>query len=124
MTVYVDDMRAQFGRMIMCHMIADTDEELHAMAAKVGVARKWHQAPPKHDSHYDIALSMRAKAVAAGAVEITWRQCGVMNIRRRLTGSLGLAADVWRWRDEEMPGLMAKARAAAEAYKQAKDGKC
>lgn len=89
MTVYVDDMRAEFGRMVMCHMVADTDDELHAMAAKIGVARRWHQAPPRHDSHYDIALSKRALAVAQGAVEITWRQCGEMNLVRRLTGKLG-----------------------------------
>lgn len=97
MTVYVDDMRAQFGRMVMCHMIADTDEELHAMAARIGVARRWHQAPPKHDSHYDIALSKRAAAVAAGAVEITWRQCGAMAMRRRVTGELGSHADAMNW---------------------------
>jgi hypothetical protein len=96
-SVYVDDMRAPYGRMVMCHMIADTDEELHAMAARIGVARKWHQAPPKHDSHYDIALSKRALAVAAGAVEITWRQCGAMAMRRRVTGELGSHADAMDW---------------------------
>jgi len=31
MTVYVDDMRSKFGHMIMCHMLADTDEDLHDM---------------------------------------------------------------------------------------------
>lgn len=102
MAVYVDDMRAKFGRMIMCHMIADTDEELHAMAARIGVARKWWQSPVKTSgSHYDIALSKRAEAVAAGAVEITLRQCGAMNARRRSTGSLGAPADAWAWLVEE-----------------------
>jgi len=71
--VYVDDMRAPYGRLIMCHMIADSDEELHAMAERIGVARRWHQKPGP-GSHYDIALSKRALAVAAGALEITWRQ--------------------------------------------------
>ena len=58
MTVYVDDMRANYGRMVMCHMIADTDAELHAMAAKIGVQRKWWQSPEKTSgSHYDIAIT-------------------------------------------------------------------
>ncbi|OUL79913.1 DUF4031 domain-containing protein [Paraburkholderia hospita] len=96
MTVYVDDMRAKFGRMVMCHMIADTDEELHAMAAKIGVARRWWQAPPKH-SHYDIALSKRALAVDAGTIEITWRQAGAMCARRRATGELGSPTDAIEW---------------------------
>ena len=97
MTVYVDSMRANFGRMVMCHMIADTDEELHAMADLIGVRRKWWQAPPKHDSHYDIAQTKRALAVEAGAVEITWRQAGSMCVRRRVTGSLGPpeTAELW-----------------------------
>ena len=97
MTVYVDDMRAPYGRMVMCHMIADSDEELHTMAARIGVARRWHQSPPRHDSHYDIALSKRALAVQFGAVEITWKQCGCMNMRRRTTGSLGTPAKAVEW---------------------------
>ena len=97
MTVYVDDMRAAFGRMVMCHMIADSDEELHAMAGRIGIQRRWHQAPPRHPSHYDIALSKRALAVAAGALEITWKQTSAMCARRRVTGSLGNPADAWQW---------------------------
>ncbi|TAL65655.1 MAG: DUF4031 domain-containing protein [Burkholderiaceae bacterium] len=93
--VYVDNMKAKFGRMVMCHMLADSDEELHAMADRIGVARRWHQSPPKHDSHYDIALSKRAMAVRAGATEITWRQASAMTMRRRLTGSLGKPDDPW-----------------------------
>lgn len=81
MPVFVDNMRAPFGRMIMCHLFADTDDELHAMAAKIGVARRWHQRPkaqggPGMDaswSHYDIALSKRALAIAAGAIPIEYR---------------------------------------------------
>jgi hypothetical protein len=95
--VYVDNMRAGYGRLKLCHMLADSDEELHAMADHIGVARKWHQAPPKHDSHYDIALSKRALAVAAGAVEISWKQAGCMTMRRRVTGELGDPHDAVEW---------------------------
>jgi len=103
MAVYVDDMRAAYGRMVMCHMLADTDDELHAMAARIGVARRWWQSPEKTSgSHYDIALSKRALAVAAGAVEITMRQAGAMNIRRRRTGQLGDPSTAEAWLREQI----------------------
>ncbi len=79
MTVYVDDMRAAYGRMVMCHMIADTDDELHAMADAIGVARRWYQR-----DHYDICLSKRRLAISAGAAEITRRElAGKVMARRR-----------------------------------------
>lgn len=74
MAVYVDKMQAIFGRMVMCHMVADTDEELHAMADKIGVSRKWHQKPGTPHSHYDICKSKRAKAISLGAIEIDNKQ--------------------------------------------------
>jgi hypothetical protein len=80
--VYVDNMRAKFGRMIMCHMIADDEVELHAMADRIGVARRWHQG-----DHYDICLAKRALAVKCGAVEITWAELGRMVIARRRAGA-------------------------------------
>lgn len=84
MPVYVDDMRAPFGRLIMCHMVADTEEELLAMADKIGVARRWHQYPGADRSHFDIGLSKRALAVAAGAIEIEGRQTVDLVRQKRL----------------------------------------
>ena len=90
MTVYVDNTRAKYGRMIMCHLIADTDEELHAMVDKIGVNQCWHQSPPKAShSHYDIALSKRALAISFGAIEVSVRQAAVMVNNRKRTGVLG-----------------------------------
>lgn len=73
MPVYVDDMRWPFGRLVMCHMIADSSEELLAMADTIGVKRRWIQKPGTRREHFDICLSKRAAAVKAGAIEITWR---------------------------------------------------
>jgi Protein of unknown function (DUF4031) len=71
MSVYVDGAQNAFGRMKMCHMLADTYEELIAMADKIGVQRKWYQGLAKASSpHFDIAQSKRALAVARGAIEI------------------------------------------------------
>lgn len=77
MACYVDDMKAPFGRMVMCHCWADTREELFAMVDKIGVARKWFQRPDSAGvpgmsaswEHFDISMSKRALAVAAGAIE-------------------------------------------------------
>ena len=69
MGVYVDDVRHRFGRMVMCHMWADSLDELLAMADRIGVARKWLQQPPKASwVHFDISLAKKELALQAGAV--------------------------------------------------------
>lgn len=82
MTVYVDDMylhpRGRLGRMKMSHMMADTEAELLAMADRIGLARRHLQNPGqgRHRQHFDVSLSLREKAVATGAVEVTMMELG------------------------------------------------
>lgn len=89
MVVYVDNMRATFGRMKMCHMIADSTDELLAMADQIGVSRQWLQKAGTAHEHFDIALSKRSLAVAAGAVEVTMMDLGRILRKRRLTPTEG-----------------------------------
>lgn len=98
MAVYVDDAKNKYRRMLMCHMLADTDEELHRMASLIGVDRKWWQSPViSSGSHYDICLSKRNLAVKHGAIEITAKQAAAMNFRRKVTGVLGSHEDALEW---------------------------
>lgn len=92
MSVYVDKATNGYGRMIMCHLVADTPDELHAMADKIGVARKWFQDPKTMNvstPHYDICKSKRALAMAAGAIECE-RNAFVAAVRRIRT------SEAWR----------------------------
>lgn len=77
MSVYVDNVRHRFGRMIMCHLWADSLDELLAAVDAIGVQRKWIQGHPtlsfgKHRNaswiHFDISLTMRDRAIARGAI--------------------------------------------------------
>lgn len=82
--IFVDDMfkypMGKFGRMRMSHMIADDEDELHAFAERLLLRRSWYQG-----DHYDVSLSVRRHAVELGAIEITWKQCGLMcSVRKRM----------------------------------------
>lgn len=81
MTVYVDHAENLFGRMRMCHMMADTEEELHAMAARIGLKREWFQ--PQSSPHYDVSKEKRALAVKYGAKEVNRRELVVVIQRLR-----------------------------------------
>lgn len=84
MAVYVDDMMREYHskrlnrKLLMSHMIADTEEELHAMAARIGVARRWFQG-----DHYDICKTKRELAVGFGAVELSQRELGRVSLNRK-----------------------------------------
>lgn len=88
MSVYVDSMRAPYGRMTMCHMIADSSEELLAMADRIGVDRKWLQDGGTNREHFDIALSKRRLAVQHGAISIGMRDLAVkLRAKRELAAT-------------------------------------
>jgi hypothetical protein len=86
MSVYVDDMykspMGQFGRMKMSHMMADSTEELLAMADKIGVQRKWIQEKGDRLEHFDIAIVKRNLAIEAGAIPIGMRELCQMAVER------------------------------------------
>lgn len=89
MPVYVDDMEAPFGRMLMCHMIADTQAELFAMVDRIEVRRKWIQYPGTPREHFDISKSKKELAIRYGAIPVTWRQLAAMSRRKQVEGIFG-----------------------------------
>lgn len=97
MACYVDDMMMEAtvpngGRSVSgkwCHLTADTDEELHALAAAIGMRRSWFQPAkvvadtqytrakcperigkpfPGSRNHYDVTAPKRKLAIAHGAI--------------------------------------------------------
>ena len=86
-TVYVDELRKWPTRIRCfkpgsCHMTADTLEELHALAAKIGMRREWFQDHPLAP-HYDLTASKRDKALAAGAVFVSARAQAIKRVEAR-----------------------------------------
>lgn len=71
MAVYIDDAKNQYGRMKMSHMIADSLDELHQIAEKIGLRRQWFQ--DKNILHYDVCQSKKKLAIELGAIEVTGR---------------------------------------------------
>lgn len=105
MSVYVDDVRHRFGRMVMCHLWADTADELHAFAAKLGLRRSWFQCPPKASwEHYDISLAKKVEALRNGAV-LTDRYGPVEHVAR-LRGDTAMLERIARCRAMKAEGAL------------------
>lgn len=87
MAVYVDDANipaevrngARTHRSTWCHLTADTPEELHDFAARLGLQRSHFQpgqstgGKPSPFWHYDLTAGKRLQAVQLGATEISYR---------------------------------------------------
>lgn len=69
-TVYVDDAVTLWRGQRWAHLMADTLEELHAMAARLGIPRHAFQDRPS-GAHYDVNTVLRQRALALGATAIS-----------------------------------------------------
>lgn len=83
-----------FGRMIMCHMISDSEDELDEMAVKLGI-RKWKQIPDRSEGvggliHYDISKSKRKEAVGLGAIPLDTFRAEAKVLNRLAEGKIGM----------------------------------
>jgi hypothetical protein len=83
---YVDTVRdyptAGLRHTRFCHLLADTREELHAMADALGVPRRYFQDHPWR-WHHDLPEPLRPLAVALGAKEIDLHEVGALLRQRR-----------------------------------------
>lgn len=70
MAVYVDDAVTLWRGRRWAHLMADSLEELHAFAARLGLPRHAFQDKTS-GAHYDVSAEMREQAVALGAVAIS-----------------------------------------------------
>jgi len=75
MSVYVDSLVNHGWKLgPNCHLIADTEDELHDFAQRIGLKRTWAQLPPHVSlAHYDLTEKNRTRAIALGAVALERR---------------------------------------------------
>lgn len=82
MAIYVDNPIWKLGRMKMCHMVADSKEELIDMANKISVNLKHIQYEGLPKEHFDICKSKREVAISYGATPVSSKEI-VRIIRRK-----------------------------------------
>ncbi|MCL6713270.1 DUF4031 domain-containing protein [Pseudomonas sp. R2.Fl] len=70
MSVYVDDAVHLWRGQRWAHLMADTLEELHAMAQQLGIPRRAFQNKTS-GAHYDVTADLREDAIRLGAVAIS-----------------------------------------------------
>lgn len=70
MAVYVDDAVTLWRGERWAHLMADTLDELHAFAARLGLPRRAFQDKTS-GAHYDVTAQLRERAIALGAVAIS-----------------------------------------------------
>ena len=70
MAVYVDDAVTLWRGERWAHLMADTLDELHAFAARLGLPRRAFQDKTS-GAHYDVSVEMREQALQLGAIAIS-----------------------------------------------------
>ena len=84
MTLYVDNVRTPYGRMLLSHMAADTPEELERARIQLGLPiSAVHNAGTERE-HIDLSAAKRREAIdLLGAVPVTPRDLVKIRQKRR-----------------------------------------
>ena len=96
MACYVDTVRSYPNAGLrfteFCHLLADTRDELHAMADALGIPRRFFQDHPWR-WHHDLPEPLRPRAIELGAVEVDIHAVGALLRQRRQAYELSDATD-------------------------------
>ena len=93
LTVYVDDWRQRATVRDRTdrwsHLLADDPDELHAMAAALGIPPRGYQRHRRSPAlnHYDVPEALRVQAIELGAVAVTWREMARLTREWRRAGA-------------------------------------
>lgn len=68
MAVYVDSEAIRWRGREWCHIVADSLDELHEFAARLGLQRRWFQNRGRYP-HYDVTMAVRMRALRLGAID-------------------------------------------------------
>lgn len=83
MAIYVDGLHYPGHGRRWCHLVADSIEELDAMAETLGLRAEWKEDAGTPREHFDLPASHRALALAHGAVPVTRRELAQLLRRKR-----------------------------------------
>ena len=83
MPVYVDNAQIPYGRMKMCHVLADTQAELLDMVKKINIDPKPLEHEGMENEHFNISMTYREKAIKEGAIEVDSRALVALIRRKR-----------------------------------------
>ena len=82
--VYVDSTGTWFRNMRMYHLVADTTDELLAMADLIGLSREYRQYAGTPKEHFDVSASKRLLALKHGAIAVDSKTIVQVIRRKRL----------------------------------------
>lgn len=85
MTIYIDNARIEWQGKQWCHLVADTIDELHGFAKKLGLRRSWFQHLASYP-HYDVTVKVRTRAIEMGAKAASRKQ--IITAARKLKAEL------------------------------------
>ena len=84
--IYIDKAFIPYRGMKMCHMLADSSNELLSFSEQIGLKKTWLQYKNTYKEHFDISEPYRKIAIEKGAIVVERRQIALILKTKKVTG--------------------------------------